>query len=671
MTEYTVNLTGNIDKKATGDAAAVRALRAEVKGLQADLKAVGGMQSILRGAGAARAGAGSSRGGVFGPTTDGWSRAQGAADRYARAMGKAQSQAIAMDQRRAALAQRQAARAAAQEAREEQQFSAYRLRLNRKEEAEKAREAKRAAAAAEKAAHKSYYGGEKSLSGLFGKRADHKMSNFATGAADAILDAPGRIVSGALGGIGAAVVGTASMAFNFGKAAVAAQAMREESVEGFTAIFGSSKKANELFDAARDAAKMTKFDTKDVVKDFNTLAAGGFAADDIEKVYWSSADVGSARGAGRQERYIQALTKINASPQAGFGNLQQAAMAGPGLGNVYAQLTERMNLKQTMTRKGWMQLFRDGKVSSKMAMESIIGATTALYDKKTGKPGEYAQAQGDKTWTGLLSNIANGLGDVLNMKLPANHAMYKFKELLAKIGDSQTGLFSGQKSAVGRRFEKLVGNLMEDVFMPFGGAAVDKSDSIIQKLLGYAEDLERRFRKIMMEITTGTNEFLNGAKGSFMGFAADIGVAIGKGIYEGMRDKLPGHELTKEEAQAHIDTTEKNGSFWDLWTGKGPGGFREDVPSYADGGVVPGAPGQEMLAKVHGGEIISGLNGQFLGAMGGGGGATFSGDIIINMPDMPGATASELAQTGGQMLATAAQRQMDAGMRLRLASGGL
>ena len=160
---------------------------------------------------------------------------------------------------------------------------------------------------------------EKSIGGLLRKRAGNKASGLATGAADAILAAPGNILTGAAGAVGSLVTGAAGIAYNFGRAAIAAQAMREDSVEGFTAIFGSSTEANRLFDAARAAAKQTKFDTAEVVRDFNTIAASGFGSKDIERIYWTSADIGSARGAGRQQRYLNALSKINASPQASFG----------------------------------------------------------------------------------------------------------------------------------------------------------------------------------------------------------------------------------------------------------------------------------------------------------------------------------------------------------------
>lgn len=639
---------------------------------------------------------GGQSGGGRGGASD-WDRvaaaAQRAADKEERLRQRGAASAARLRQRQ----DRDEQRAAANKLRDEQRFSAYRIRLDRREAAEKVRAARQAERETDRAARKPWFGGQKSVGGLLRHRAAGKISGLATGAADAALSAPGRIVGGLFGGIGTAVSGAADMALSLGRAAISAQAMREDSVEGFKAIFGSADKANELFDAARAAAKQTKFDTDEVVRDFNTLAAGGFAYGDIKNVYWSSADIGSARGKGRQERYINALSKINASPQASFGNVQQAALAGPGLGNVLDQLGQRLGLRQTLTRKGWMDLFRSGKVSSKVAMESVIGATNALYNKKTGQAGEYAKGQGGDTWSGLLSNIQNGLGDVLNMKLPQDHAMYKFKDVLKAIGDSDTGLFSGQKSAIGRRFEKLVNDLVEDVFMPLGGLTDKRTNSILEKLIAGGEVLEKKFRQVMQDITAGVDNWLKGSGATLTTLAQDVGVAVGKGIISALGDIVPGKGLTTPEANEHIA---KQVNFFDFWTGKNRRGADEDVTaphegayaslfappggSHAAGGRIPGPVGKPVLTMMHGGEIVPGLHGEHMGealaryrpAQFGAGGSSSAGsgiNVSISCPItvMAASSASELVQEAAPMLAAVARQEVTAALGSVYAGGGL
>jgi hypothetical protein len=565
-------------------------------------------------------------------------------------------------ERETARRERAQQKAEAASARERQRFSAYRIRIDRAERAEKERaqqketaalareEARRnriadqaarlRARAHERAAHKSYFGGEKSIGGLLRKRAANKASGLATGAADALLAAPGQIVTGAAGAVGAIAVGTATIAYNFGKAAIAAQAMREESVEGFTAIFGSATEANRLFDVARVAAKQTKFDTADVVRDFNTIAAAGFKSDQIERVYWSSADIGSARGGGKQQSYLNALSKINASPQASFGSVQQAALAGPGIGNVFDELSKRLGINQTLSRKDWMKKFRSGEVSGSTALESVIGATNKLYNSKTGQPGEYAKGQGDKTWSGVISNIKNGLGDVLNMKLPADHAMNRFKTLLQAIGSSG-GIFN-ETTQRGQRFARLISNVIEDIFMPFGGVTLSNANNIMDKILEAAESLQKRFHGFMLNISKGVDSVVKNAKATLIDLATEIGVAVGKGIYDGVkeaagiaakgawnaittswtdlgdaekwqqaRDEVTGgvSARTPDSLALGGDSRRAGGKFYsgDLTTG-------EPVPSMASGGIVPGPPGAPKMVQMHGGEVVPGLRGEYMGA---------------------------------------------------------
>jgi hypothetical protein len=392
-----------------------------------------------------------------------------------------------------------------------------------------------------------------------------------------------------------------------------------------------------------------------VVRDYNTIAAAGFRADQIQRIYWTSADIGSARGTGKQQQYLTALAKINASPQASFGAVQQAALAGPGIGNVFDELGSRLGLKQTLSRKGWMQKFRSGEISGSMALESVIGATNKLYNKGTGEAGEYARGQGDKSWAGVLSNIRNGLGDVLNMRLPEDHAINKFKSILQSIG-STGGLFD-KNSALGKRFEVLISKLMEDVFMPFGGIG-DQAGTVIEKLMTAAEKMEVKFRSVMEDISKGINDAFSDTGAGIYQLAAKVGFAIGGGILKGVMAELPGSRYSStvqgssEKAWGNLggdllDSVIAPGTIiggaYDLL-----GGDRGPVGEFASGGVIPGPYGSPQLAIMHGGEVVPGLNGEYMGAAqaayGGGGGAA------TNVFNFHGYNIDELEQAVGRVL---------------------
>ena len=536
-----------------------------------------------------------------------------AAERFAARRSAAEERASS---KRIAAMERESARQQAQDKRDEDRTARKVERM--------AQRIERVNKQAESQSLRRQYGGAQSFRELLTNTAESRAGGIRSSIASGIIGGPSALAMGAVSAVGSGVSWVASAAYDFGKMAVNAQAMRESSVEGFKAIYGTAEIGNQLFDAARTAAKQTKFDTADVVRDYNTIAAAGFRADQIQRIYWTSADIGSARGTGKQQQYLTALAKINASPQAAFGAVQQAALAGPGIGNVFDELGSRLGLKQTLTRKGWMKKFRDGEISGSMALEAVIGATNKLYNKGTGEAGEYARGQGDKTWSGVLSNIKNGLSDVLNMKLPEDHAMNKFKKILQTIG-STGGLFD-ENSPLGKRFSTLVGKLMEDVFMPFGGIG-DQAGTVIEKLLGAAEKMEVKFRSVMEDISKGINEAFSDTGAGIYQLAAKIGFALGGGILKGVMSELPG---SRYSAAVQGSAGAAWGNLLTDTVGQlGPSademslGVRP-VGEFASGGIIPGAYGSPQLAIMHGGEVVPGLNGEHMAtaqaAYGSGGG---------------------------------------------------
>ncbi len=468
--------------------------------------------------------------------------------------------------------------------------------------------------------------------------------------------------------------------------------MREESVEGLRAIYGSSKEANELFDQARAAAKETKLDTADVVKIYNTEAASGFSAKQLDPIFWNVADVTSARGNQKGQQYLRGLGKLNAQDNAMFGTFQQAAMAGPGLKNAEEALADKLGItdKKNLDEK-LRHMFRGRQVKGSVALDAITGATTSLYDKN-GKAGDYAKAQGDKSWSGILSNIKNGMGDILNMKLPENHAINSFKKILAKIGDSSTGLFSGQKSAVGKRFEKLIANFVDDIFMPFGGKMLGGTDNVLARILDAGEQLEKQFKRIMQDVTKGVDNFFGSAKGSIMGLAGDIGFAIANGMKRAAQETiLPGgiaHPVDSWKNLVDSDEWAKP----ENWNNNLGDAYRyfagEDKPkqSLAGGGRVQGDYfGQPVMIEAHAGEMVSGLDGQFLprgrGSLdgmqfssggGSGGGGVSIGNITVPLAvTSHGATAAEVIQEASVSLSGVLLSELNSALRMQQATGGL
>ena len=259
------------------------------------------------------------------------------------------------------------------------------------------------------------------------------------------------------------------------------------------------------------------------------------------------------------------------------------------------------------------------------------------------------------------------------MKLPADHSMNKFKLLLQSIG-STGGLFD-ETTQRGQRFAKLVSNIVEDIFKPFGGITLSNANSLIDRLLDSAEALELRFRDVMSKIKDGVGDFIGNAKASLLDLAAEIGVAIGKGLYLAVQravNNLPivGSGLSDADAAAQtkrglgivdfyskgstkgVTSTAIGSSLFAKGTIAGGlydalGGSR-DVPSMASGGIVPGPAGAPVMVQMHGGEVVPGLRGEYMGAAmakyGGGGGVT----INVYQTITGGGDAMEAAQQSVQ-----------------------
>lgn len=563
----------------------------------------------------------------FDAQTDGWSKSQAAAEKANHSLGKMQAAAIAMDQRRTAAAAREIERRGEASDRE------MKRELRNASRISAARE-KAAGRAAEKASHKYYYGGETSFGGLYQKQHDSQISGLASGIAGSLtpLSMAGLVVGGASAAFGLVtdvVSAGASLAFQFGKMAISSQAMRENSVAAFTSIYGSAEVGNKLFDDARRMGQLTKFETKDVVGIYNTLAANNFTAGELPKYSWAVADIASMRDPEHGQMFLTALAKIRSSKAADFGTLQSAGLAGPGKENVFTELG-KITGDGEMSKIEWQKKLRGGSVTREQGLQAVMQAVIGKYDKKTGKIGDAAREQGQGTWEGLISNIGEGLGNTLSRKsitdLPE---LQQFKGLLGSIGE----LFD-ENSVRGQKFGALMSRFVADVFIPFGGLE-GKSDNILDKLLEGGGRIEKWFNGVMTDIRKGIKEAFSDDGAGIAQLAAKVGFAIGGGILKGVLSELPGSRYSvtvqgsEEQAWANVQADASSsliapgsilGDAYDFLGGSRspPGG------SHASGGEIPGPYGMPVLTLMHGGEIVPGLHGERMGdaqrAYGGGGG---------------------------------------------------
>jgi len=614
-------------------------------------------------------------------------------------------------QRMAAKAEREAARITKAQERE----AAKRLAVMDREAKAGERMWTRIAFAAQRAqdkaqaaaARKPWFGGKRSVMELLSSRAEAKVSGMATGIADAALGMPGMIAGGigglALGGIkmaaGAAldlVSYSADAATNFAKMAISAQAMREQSVASFAAVYGNQAVAEKLFDQSVRIAKLTKFDTPEVVDVMNTLAANRFSAEQLPMLFAAYGDVAGARGSTKGAQYLRGLSSLNAAPSAYYGAFKQASAGGPGEGMALEVLADRLGLKKDETlKKRVMGMMRSGQISSGAAINAILEATQRTYDKGengTLNPlGSFTRAQGEGTWEGLISNIRNGLQDVMTMKLPENHPMLRFKGILREINS----LFDDQTQR-GQRFQTLMAKLVEDVFLVFD-IEPGKTGKAMENLLGLAEALEGKVRDVAYwlrdNVTKPLTEGLSGDLGASLGSKLksgfiDLGITLGKAVAVGMfdalgltskaraiesalkgenilaapkPDKTPAQFQTEQYDAARNQTRAslgqapiKSSGEWDTggWTLQGVGAEKTaeaaGLPKLARGGYV-NKPTIALIGEA-GPEVVAPA-----GRMGG---VVIQGNVVIQMPpgSMSGYTEMDAQRLGTAFMGWLAQQ---------------
>lgn len=618
-------------------------------------------------------------------------------------------------QRMAAKAEREAARITKAQERE----AAKRLAVMDREAKAGERMWTRIAFAAQRAqdkaqaaaARKPWFGGKRSVMELLSSRAEAKVSGMATGIADAALGMPGMIAGGigglALGGIkmaaGAAldlVSYSADAATNFAKMAISAQAMREQSVASFAAVYGNQAVAEKLFDQSVRIAKLTKFDTPEVVDVMNTLAANRFSAEQLPMMFAAYGDVAGARGSTKGAQYLRGLSSLNAAPSAYYGAFKQASAGGPGEGMALEVLADRLGLKKDETlKKRVMGMMRSGQISSGAAINAILEATQRTYDKGengTLNPlGSFTRAQGEGTWEGLISNIRNGLSDVLTMKLPAGHPMLKFKDMLVamnRVFDSTT--------ANGKRFQTLMAKVVEDVFLIFDLDSSDGKTNLemaMGNLIGVAEAFEEKLRTVAVwlreNITKPLFDGLSGDVGASLGSKLksgfiDLGITLGKAVAVGMfdalgltskaraiesalkgenilaapkPDKTPAQFQTEQYDAARNQTRAslgqapiKSSGEWDTggWTLQGVGAEKTaeaaGLPKLARGGYV-NKPTIALIGEA-GPEVVAPA-----GRMGG---VVIQGNVVIQMPpgSMSGYTEMDAQRLGTAFMGWLAQQ---------------
>jgi len=388
-------------------------------------------------------------------------------------------------------------------------------------------------------------------------------NKIASGLLDSIASIPSAI-TGALGKL-------TDLAFGFGKVVVEAVSMREQSIIGFEALYKGAENAEELFNQTLRIAKLTKFETKEVVESFNALASAGFKAKDLTAVYSAIADVSSARTEKVGKVFQANLERVNLQGYATLANIGALIRTGTGQEG-YLQLGKVLGLvdkgETTVTpeliakiRKAAMN--KDKKISSDVAITAVLDAVSQKYDKG-GPLGGFAIQAGTGSLQGLLSNLKDSLQDTIAGLNLDTTSFPKFKTFLQDINGFLIG-----GTAESKRFGALVKNLIDDVFSLFdlkGGSQGTKA--LFNKVLDVAEALEKRVKSFFfwirdtvipgaLSILTNPDGIWAGVKSALADIASYLGTLIGQAISAIIGEEGAKFGATIKEYLSSFDTWEE------------------------------------------------------------------------------------------------------------------
>lgn len=306
----------------------------------------------------------------------------------------------------------------------------------------------------------------------------------------------------------------------FGTLLVDGVAFREEVTAGFKAVYGSAQGASDLFDHALDVAKLTKFETRQVVDLYNDLAAGGFKENELNTITAGIADVSTARGTGKAAELQNALVKIRSEGRTTWDAFAEAGRASAGI--AIREVAKALNYKDADTAdlgklsKKVREAMNKGLVDSNMGISAVLDKIKNRYDPQ-GVLGDYAKAQSE-TLSGIISNVKDALKNLFMSKETASlSGIQVLKDTLKMV----TG-WMDPATDKGKRLLGVVNKLSQDLLGLFK-LDPQNAEKAFDKMLGWLESFERGVQRAVTWVTEELYPAIANAFNSDGGLIATLG----------------------------------------------------------------------------------------------------------------------------------------------------
>ena len=329
-------------------------------------------------------------------------------------------------------------------------------------------------------------------------------------------------LSGGLSFVGDIAGGIADAAVSFGKMAVSAISFREDTVIGFETMLGSGKAANDLFEGALRVAKLTKFETRDVVGLYSDLLAGGFKVPELNTLVAALSDVGTSLGAEKMKSLEHALMKVRSQGKLTGDSLMEITTAGVQRSLIFAEIGKALGIKETDAKKLGEKVgaaIKKGAVDDIVGIGAVVDALGAKFDPG-GMLGNLAKAQSE-TLSGVWSNFKEAFSNLFMSKstqeLPAIGQLKKSMLLVSGFFDTST--------AKGKQVLAVVNRLVDDLLGLFK-LDPGNAEAAFGKMLGWLESFERGVRRVTTWISDELFPAISNAFNQDGGLLATIGQTL-------------------------------------------------------------------------------------------------------------------------------------------------
>ncbi len=339
----------------------------------------------------------------------------------------------------------------------------------------------------------------------------------------------------------------------FGTLLVDGVAFRAEVNEGFKAVYGSAQGASDLFDHTLEIAKLTKFETRQVVDLFNDLAAGGFKEGELNTLTAGIADVATARGTGKAQELQNALIKMRSEGRTTWDSFAEAGRASAGI--AIREVARALKFKDAETGdlgklgKKVREAMNKGLVDSNMGISAVLDKIKDRYDPK-GVLGDYAKAQSD-TLSGIISNVKDALKNLfMSKETAALSGIQTLKDTLKMI----TG-WMDPATDKGKRLLGVVNAMAQDLLSLFK-LDPQNAEKSFDKMLGWLESFESGVKRVTTWISTELYPAISDAFNSEGGLLGTLGrtlIAVmrvaGGAFAQGMAEFLGVDEILAKRKQ--------------------------------------------------------------------------------------------------------------------------